>query len=63
MASLYSPASMKALKEQVHEAPFETLAESVQKANQLMLTTNASDDFKEGAKSFLEKRPPRFAPL
>jgi len=63
MASLCSPASMKALKEQVYEAPFETLAESVQKANQLMLTTNASDDFKEGAESFREKRPPRFAPL
>jgi enoyl-CoA hydratase/carnithine racemase len=60
MARSCSPRSMRVLKEQVYEAPFQTLAEAVAMANQDMLITNASDDFKEGYRAFLEKRPPRF---
>lgn len=63
MAQNCSPASMQAMKAQVYEVPFEGLADSVRAANQLMLRMNASEDFKEGTRSFLEKRPPRFAPL
>lgn len=63
MARLCSPASMKTLKRQVYDVPFQTLAEAVRAANQIMLTTNVSEDFAEGTASFLEKRPPRFAPL
>lgn len=63
MAVNCSPASMKAVKQQVYDVPFQTLAESVRTANQMMLTTNASEDFAEGTRSFLEKRPPKFQPL
>ena len=60
MVEFCSPASMKAMKEQVYASPFQNLADSVRAANRLMLETNSSEDFKEGTRSFLEKRPPRF---
>jgi enoyl-CoA hydratase/carnithine racemase len=63
MAAWCSPAAMRTIKAQIYEVPFETLAESVQGANRDMLVHNASEDFKEGTRSFLEKRPPRFPPL
>lgn len=63
MAELCSPDAMRTIKAQVYQVPFETLAESVQGANRDMLVHNASDDFREGTRSFLEKRKPRFAPL
>lgn len=60
MAQDCSPRSLRVIKEQVYEAPFQTLAEAVAMANRDMLVTNMSDDFKEGYRAFLEKRPPRF---
>jgi len=56
-----SPRSTKALKYQLSEAPFQTLAEAVMLANQDMVVGAASNDFKEGIASFFEKRPPKFS--
>ncbi|MFG1265809.1 MULTISPECIES: enoyl-CoA hydratase [Xanthobacter] len=60
MAQWCSPRSMRVIKEQVHEVPFQTLHEAVLMANRDMVVSNAGADFREGTASFREKRPPRF---
>lgn len=60
MAICCSPRSMRVLKEQVYEAPFQDLAEAVRIANKDMLVSNLCADFKEGTASFKEKRTPNF---
>ncbi len=60
MAVWCSPRSMRVLKEQVYEVPFQDLAEAVRMANQDMLISNVCPDFKEGTASFKEKRTPNF---
>jgi enoyl-CoA hydratase/carnithine racemase len=60
MADNCSPRSMRVLKQQVYDVPFQTLAEAVRSANEDMLITNSSDDFKEGYRAFLEKRRANF---
>ncbi len=58
-----SPASMARMKQQVY-ADFErTLAESLEVANRLMMESFSGPDFGEGVRSFVERRPPHFAPL
>jgi len=61
IAANCSPRSIKALKFQLSEAPFQTLAEAVMLANQDMVVGAASNDFKEGIASFFEKRFPKFS--
>ena len=60
MAEWCSPRSMRVLKQQLWEVPFQSLHEAVMDANQDMLESNVSADFEEGTASFREKRPPRF---
>jgi len=60
MAELCSPRSMRVIKEQVYEVPFQTLHEAVMEANKDMLISNVCADFKEGTASFREKRKPNF---
>lgn len=55
-----APSSMRMMKRGVYEASFQTLHEAVILANQDMLRSNGSSDFREGTASFLEKRQPRF---
>jgi enoyl-CoA hydratase/carnithine racemase len=60
LAELASPRSMRVIKRQLWEAQFQTLAEATAAANQAMLESFASEDFKEGVAHFLEKRAPTF---
>jgi len=60
LANSVSPRSMSIIKKQVYNALFQTLAEASEAADEELLKSLASDDFKEGVAHFLEKRPPRF---
>jgi enoyl-CoA hydratase/carnithine racemase len=58
-----SPASMAAMKRRVYADLEATLPEAVDEANRLMGESFGAPDFAEGVQSFLERRPPQFAPL
>ncbi len=60
MAALVSPRSTRMIKQQVWDVPFQTLGEAVISANQDLLISNRSNDFREGTRAFLEKRAPWF---
>ncbi len=55
-----SPRSLRVIKEQVYNGLFQTLADAIDVANEEMLKSFASEDFKEGVAHFLEKRAPAF---
>jgi enoyl-CoA hydratase/carnithine racemase len=63
LATQCSPASLATMKRQVYQHMMETLEHAQADAFQLMLDSFKRPDFKEGVKSFLEKRPPRFERL
>jgi enoyl-CoA hydratase/carnithine racemase len=58
-----SPASMAAMKSQVYGDLERSLGAAVDDANRLMGESFTAPDFAEGVSSFVERRPPRFAPL
>ena len=60
LADLVSPRSMAVMKRQLWEAQFQSLAEATAVADEEMLQSFTSDDFREGVAHFVEKRPPRF---
>ncbi len=60
LAANCSPTSMKIMKRQVYEALNESFGESNRQAIRLMGESLTRDDFKEGVRSFLERRPPKF---
>ena len=63
LASNVSPASMKVMKEQVYHDMTQALGTSEQRSLLLMEESKLRPDFKEGVASFMEKRPPQFAPV
>ena len=63
LATDCSPASMATMKAQVYADYERTLAQSLEHANGLMMESFSGPDFSEGVRSFLERRPPEFAPL
>ena len=63
LATECSPASMAQMKRQVYGDYERTLAESLDRANQLMVQSFSGADFGEGVQSFLQRRPPDFAAL
>ncbi len=63
LAGKCAPSSMQIIKDQVWKDLNCTLPESYDRAIGLMTTAFEGDDFKEGLKSWQEKREPEFAPL
>ena len=60
MAASCSPRSISVMKRQVYQHMMETLDHAQSQAVQLMFESFKAPDFKEGVKSFMEKRPPQF---
>ncbi|SDJ41583.1 Enoyl-CoA hydratase/carnithine racemase [Frankineae bacterium MT45] len=58
-----SPASVINIKEQLRNSYTHTFLESVHDAEERERTALASVDFYEGVMSFVERRPPQFAPF
>jgi enoyl-CoA hydratase/carnithine racemase len=63
VAANVSPASMATIKRQVYADLTRPLDEALNDANRLMVDSFSGSDFTEGVQSFLERRPPHFAPL
>jgi len=61
LAENVSPRSMKVIKRQLYDVPYQTLAEAILAANREMLDSTRSEDFKEGVAHFVEKRKARFS--
>jgi len=60
LADFVSPRSLTVMKRQLWHAQFQTLAEATAVADEEMVRSFASEDFKEGVAHFVEKRAPRF---
>ena len=60
LAAKCSPASMAVMKRQVYEQLHSGLGPAEREARRLMLASFGRPDFKEGVRSFVEKRPPQF---
>jgi len=56
-----SPRSVRVMKAQLWEAPYQTLGEAVALANSEMVESIRSEDFTEGIKHFVERRPAQFS--
>jgi enoyl-CoA hydratase/carnithine racemase len=63
LAATASPSSMATIKRQVQRHMDITFAEAVAESDALMRESFASPDVREGVDSYLEVRPPAFAPL
>ena len=60
IADAVSPRSTRVLKQQLWNLPFQSLHEALISDSDEMLRANISEDFQEGKRAFMEKRPPRF---
>ena len=60
LATKCSPASMAVMKRQVYEQLHAGLGRAERDAQRLMLASFGRPDFKEGVRSFVERRPPQF---
>ncbi len=55
-----SPRSVRIMKQQLWDAPFQSLGEAVTRANTEMVLSLQSEDFKEGIAHFMERRSAHF---
>lgn len=60
LACAVSPRSLRVMKKQLWEAPYQNLSGAVALANEEMFHSIQSEDFAEGVRHFIEKRTPRF---
>jgi enoyl-CoA hydratase/carnithine racemase len=60
LAENVSPRSMRVIKRQLWNLPFQSLHEAVASDCEEMMSSNVCEDFQEGKRAFMEKRPPRF---
>ncbi len=60
LADSVSPRSLRVMKRQIWSAQFQTLAEAFDLAIEEMIPSLECEDFREGVRHFLEKRPPAF---
>jgi enoyl-CoA hydratase/carnithine racemase len=60
LTSLSSPRSIGVIKRQVYDSLFQSMAKAWDTADEEMMKSFESDDFKEGVAHFIEKRPPAF---
>lgn len=60
LADACSPRSLRIMKKQLWNLPFQSLHEALMSDAQEMLEANVCEDFKEGKRAFMEKRKPRF---
>ena len=60
LANNVSPRSLRIMKQQLYEDQFQTLAESIDRANDAMIPSFGCEDFREGVAHFVEKRQARF---
>ena len=61
LATEVSPRSVRVMKRQVWEAPYQSLGEAVAMANAEMVESLRSEDFTEGVAHFVERRPAKFS--
>jgi enoyl-CoA hydratase/carnithine racemase len=61
LAQTVSPRSLAVMKAQVWKSLFQDFEQALATADQEMLESFESEDFKEGVAHFVEKRPPRFS--
>lgn len=60
LAAHASPTSLKIMKAQVYRHLNQPLGEAMKESNAWMEESLGREDFREGVRSFLERRPPRF---